>query len=91
MANVENDEEVQTLKRASCVQPNAGALERQQAGFGGQQVDSWLSFSGLGCRSAGKEVTEALGRFLQVGKACVRSALAGRVGWLLAGRWTLYK
>jgi hypothetical protein len=90
-ANVPTDEEVRALKRAGCAQPNAGALGRQQAGFGGQQVGSLPSFSALGCRRAGTEVNKALGRFLPVGKARVGSALAGRVGWLLAGRLTLYK
>jgi hypothetical protein len=91
MANVATNKEVRALKRASCAQPNAGVLERQQAGSGGQQVSSRPSFSALGCRRAGAEVNETLGRFLSVGKARVGSALAGRVGWLLAGRQMLYK
>jgi hypothetical protein len=75
--NVATDEEVWALKSAGCAQPNAGALERRQAGFGGQQVGSRPSFSALGCRCAGAEVNAALQIFLLVGKARVGSALAG--------------
>jgi hypothetical protein len=79
--NVTTDEELQALKSASCAQSNARVLLWQQAGFGRQQV---------GCRCTGAEVNEVLRRFLPVGKACVGSALAGRVEWLLAGWQTLY-
>jgi hypothetical protein len=90
-ANVATIEEVWALKRAGCAQPNAGAFGRQQAGFGRQQVGSRPSFSVLGCRRTGAEVNETLRKFLPVGKARVGSALAGRVGWLLAGLQMLYK
>jgi hypothetical protein len=83
MANVGTDE-VWALKRAGCVQPTAGALGQQQAGFGRQQVGSWLSFSALGCWCAGAEVNAALQRFLPVSKVRAGSAITGHVGLLLS-------
>jgi hypothetical protein len=86
MANLATDEEVWALKRAGCVQPNAGALGWQQAGFGWQRAGSRPSFSALGCQCTGAEVIAVLRRFLPVGKAHAGSAVAGQVVWPLVGR-----
>jgi hypothetical protein len=77
---------VVALKGAVCAQPSARTLGQQRAGFSGQQVGSWPSFSALGCWRTAAEAYVALRRFLPVGKARAGSALAGQVVGLLAGR-----